>query len=74
MAETEKRIAGSQSRKARASVDFPAPDGEERMIKSPRRFSFKGIWLLDILDLFPHLVDDCLEIETYAGEIGGLGL
>jgi hypothetical protein len=37
VAETENRIDGSQALRRRASVDFPAPEGEDRMISRPRR-------------------------------------
>ena len=37
LAEMEKRIVGSQAISIRESVDFPAPEGEERIRRSPRR-------------------------------------
>jgi hypothetical protein len=37
VAEIEKRIVGSQAISIRLSVDFPAPEGEERIRRSPRR-------------------------------------
>ena len=37
VADTEKRIVGSQSRSRAAKVDLPAPEGEDRMMRSPRR-------------------------------------
>ena len=37
VAETENRISGSHARNRLASVDLPAPEGEERMIRRPRR-------------------------------------
>ena len=38
VAETEKRKVGSQAMRRLASVDFPAPDGDERMMSKPLRF------------------------------------
>jgi hypothetical protein len=37
VADTENRKDGSHSISRRASVDFPAPEGEDRISKSPRR-------------------------------------
>ena len=64
MAETEKDSVVSHAMSLRASVDFPAPEGEERMIKRPRRV----MDLLNVLHLLAHLVDGRLEVKPDPGE------
>ena len=49
---------------ARTAWTLPAPEGEERMINSPRR-GVAGPWaLLQVLNLLAHLIDDHLEVKT----------
>ena len=68
--ETEKAIDASHSRKDRARVDLPAPDGDERMMSMPRRGCS-----LDILNLLAHPIDDRLEGQANIGQLarGRLG-
>jgi hypothetical protein len=39
--ETDIAISGSAASSIRAIVDFPAPDGEDRTNRTPRRASFE---------------------------------
>ena len=54
--EKDKELSHFISR--RESVDFPAPDGDERMINKPRRLLF------DILYLLSHLINRHLHFNT----------
>src|SRR5215212_594464 len=58
----------------RVMVDFPAPDGEERIRRSPRRFRI-DIPLLHVLDLLAELLDHGLqfEAEPRQGDVVRLG-
>ena len=57
VAETEKFNVESQARNRAAKVDLPAPEGDDRMINSPRR---AASGLFDILNLLSHLINRCL--------------
>ena len=61
------RMPWSCSTRLRVRVDFPAPDGEERIRRTPRRAVIGGLVrpaiLLDVLNLFAELLDDGLEVE-----------
>src|SRR5690606_16610276 len=46
---------------------LPAPEGLATIRRTPRR----GVRSFDILDLFPQLFDDGLELEADSGERGG---
>src|SRR3989338_3486225 len=63
VAETEKRMVRSHDINRRASVDLPAPEGEERISKSPRRID-----LFHVLNLFAHLVYHRLKVKPDAGQ------
>lgn len=59
VADTEKLSEGSHFSSRRDKVDLPAPEGDERMTSSPRRFDSCIIYLsFHVLDLLTHLVDD----------------
>ena len=60
VAETENRIVGSQARKRLDRVDFPAPEGEERIMRRPRLLV---MLLFHVLYLFAHLVDHRFEVQ-----------
>jgi hypothetical protein len=70
----------SLSSSARANVVLPAPDGEESTSSSPRR-AMRGamcgvLWvsLLKVLHLLAHLIDDDLQSQTGARDVGIVGL
>ena len=68
----------SQSRRRRASVDFPAPEGDDKIIKRPRRLmcevaKYPGP-LFDILNLFAHLIYHSFQIKSYSRQVARLRL
>jgi len=50
----------------RVSVDFPAPEGEDRISRTPRRGveNWSDTRLLQILHLLAELIDHSLEVEA----------
>lgn len=54
VAEIENSRLVSHARRRLASVDFPAPEGDDKITRRPRRFN----GLLHVLNLFTHLIDD----------------
>src|SRR5829696_3387580 len=51
----------------RVRVDFPAPDGEDRIRRRPRRFRIDTP-SLHVLNLFAKLVDDGFQFQAETGE------
>src|SRR3954447_19203346 len=70
-------MPGSCSTRLRVSVVLPAPEGEERMRRSPRRWwaDASATALLHVLDLLAELLHGRLEIEADPrhGHVPGLG-
>src|SRR4051812_26485032 len=60
-------MSGSSRVRLRVSVDLPAPDGDDRIRRSPRRVS-SATALLHVLDLLAELLDHGLEVEPEARE------
>ena len=79
--ETDIRIPGSASINRRASVVFPAPDGDDRIYRSPRRAtgptalpSLRVDVSLNVLHLLAELIDNALKTKARARNIDGIGL
>ncbi len=74
-------MPGSSSIKRRASVVFPAPDGDDKIYNKPRRaigpaaptLLFDDV-SLNVLHLLAELIDDAFETKADAGHIDGVGL
>ena len=73
VADTENLRSLSQARSRLANVDFPAPEGEDRIMRRPRRCAFecaimRVLSLFYVLNLLAHLVDHGFEFQSHLGQ------